>query len=865
MTACMSEHPGLTSIRVSRALPTLTTCPICGRASSLEITNGHDKDQIYRCLYGDCSFIGGSIELYRRLKNLRDPQDSVLHLVADGVLSAGDEIGSQINEYIIEQELYYEQVIEFWELARSNLLEGDTTTAGILQQIGCWDGLATSLTALSPHIGSISGSEIKDRFFLPKGQSSAIKKSVTYIVMPLWADPCLITGFIIMDSRTTVYLPVGQNKTLTGLGLLQSVKANGEIMVVCSTPVQALQMLATCLGNAYEAGIVYAHPTANCWSWPITKSNLVINLDNSLEHFQFAMNLPECRVLTREGADKMARNAYQHPRTMIEQGMAQSYRAHKALAIHLGNSPVHVAMASIQQLSLTNTDLSRIAADSPDDVKPRVQALLKTRMSRQTISFQGDVITLTDEGWVSTKKGLISDTAFFVNSIAYDSETGNGTVQGQILQKGQKFDFTSSLKDVQSRTVKWLNDQTMNSGGSLPLIMPGWSSKLWPISRLFQEPRSSSNSLYVGWVDNGSKLILPNAIIQAGSISPNPSSQMTNTVGAGLVPINGLTTHQRDLLVSKSPETKAFWAVFTACCCNLTSPMHQLGTRAIGLIEASNTLIGQMVHQLVEVASLDRVKLPSESTNVIKEAKMREVNSPLPVWIEGESAAPGAIKKWLSAKGDRNCLVPIGKLLAAATTMEGGWIYLHPHGEKERTIVEYESLWPLIIDFISWLQTANMRYPTSEQTLVSSMLKLIETWCAQHMALGKIGSIFTGVSPFITSGVLGRQSSLGGKILSFIIECVQSQLLLVVEPDKGDWKQHMTLQNDELFISQERLRELIEQSGLRPISATSIRNALDEMGYLSGTVRNNIPGYAIKRDDYNLAWTFHASQGAYNA
>jgi hypothetical protein len=600
--------------------------------------------------------------------------------------------------------------------------------------------------------------------------------------------------------------------------------------------------------------VVFAPPNATTLGWPIAQRTILVLRQGALDHYRMAIDLPDCQVV---GPHDLQRRRGPRSAHAIQEELQELARpAHAAVAELFVRTDNVRAASNAQYLMLSGIDAARVLSHVPDYRREFVQNLLNHRSTSRSVRFGSDTISGDNEGWVSAKKGRISNVQFYIERVLHDPQTGVSQATGVILTAdGRKYDFQSPLKDVQGHTVTWLNNQLLGQCASLPIIQPGWGTKLAAISQLFRAPTTVHTGGVYGWTDDRRRLVLPRITIADGLIQPNPLP-ISDSTGSGLGLPEPLKDYEVRALLVDDQVGGLFWSLFCGIVANLYAPLHKQGTHGLAVVAPEGRLLDQLLKSAVSEIGLPANGFTASSPSKMEDLKRRELRSPLPLYVGRAWRDHEGFGRWLRLAHERNCLVEMDRRTAIATSFDGGWVYISSDAPESEDVRRLSGLWRALPLFVAWMQSTRSDYPTLKTQLIPGFATLVQKWLISLG--GQPSKVFVRVDQGARLDVVDRVSPPSWKILGFLVENAEQGLLKLwrVETDAGDPSVGLAIdrKGELAFISRQQFCALFDSAGLTPPPHKQVVDALEEQGFLIGQTYRDVRGYAIDLDQYNLQW-----------
>lgn len=839
-------------------MPTLSKCPICGAQGTLEASYGHNRCPAYWCRSPECWFVGDGIQLYRAVTHL-STREACHALIANRVLPYEAELDPEIDEYELELSRYHQDVWSIWELANQQLQQAGSAAAGLLQDFGCWEShnITCGVRGLGRHLGVLRGSQVRELANVPKHVDLNVRAGQHYLVMPLWLDRWVISGFVLFghDGQQLWWPILGKE---SGVGMIHTCPMNEGILLGCGNPVHALQFYAHSLSQAQPMAVTYLHDSSATWGYLTASRRVMLNLSRRPALYERALAHPECQIVTEHDLRGGQVDRISSPRARLEHLCGLGLPTHRALAVYLGSLASSSAASVLGQLNLQASDIQRVLAAAPEHTRGQLSALFRQGQSSSSIKFQSDVITCAEQGWKSGRRGVICNTMFFIDEILCDTNTHQGTAVGTVVQGGREFKFTSPIQDLENRTQEWLRNILADNRAGWLEIQPGWASKLFAISQIFRTPKTTYTTNAIGWVEGGKRLVLPNLLVEAGEVVPNPHPIRGASCATGLSR-TPLEADKLDRWSRDTPTARCFWALFGVVGCNLFSPFHRFGTFGIGVLDRPQGVLGALTDDLVEQVGLERITFRQSTPARLQDIWKQEQKSPFPLYIDETWAANDGFSKWLSNKQARNCLVRMSRPVAIGTCLDGGWAYVASDAPLTDERSAFAGAWDLLPRFVAWAQLNPIQWPVIRSGTLPALYDALARWMG---TVGMDPKVLRGAQEMVEIDMLERTSSWGMKFVSLLIESVESGLIPFIPADQSPPGEAVTVDYAEelVFISRASLTRLMGQMGLAVPSHNHIVSALQSAKALKGTRYRDVAGYSIPLDQWSMLYSLRGTR-----
>ena len=841
-----------------RTLPAVSKCPLCQTQSSLEITRGLNGRPIYRCRDPHCDFLGDGVTLFQAVSGISDVYDTCLQLLSEGVVHHVEGFQSEVESYLAARAAYHNIDLAFWHQCQANFSGRNSLVAALLQQHGAYaEGIWES--GIHRHIGCCTGRWVKEHYTPRQGTKNWIKVEDEYLVMPLWGDMLTIVGYLLVNQWSEYEILPARNLQMgdTGLGFLHTCYPNDDLMLICTCPFEALRVFSRGLVSGDRIGMVYAHLSSNTFRTCPVRQHLLLNPEDKPSYHKMALRIPECRVATAEDVQKASATGFEPMQTEIDLLHECSQTVYQAIARRLSRLQSHEALSEIDHLSLDSSEVIKVLGSCPPEAKDRLASMLKGRMQSRSVALGRDSVVCSPEGWLSDRVGLISNTMFFIDTLIYDQHSGQIEAEGTITQGDNQYPFRTPFETLRKKTEQWLLDTVIKNRGQVPIIANGWKNKLWPISQLFRNPRTIYTANASGWVNDNQRLLLPNIVIEHGAIYENTGAEIDDAAGAMLsVPRDLEAQHFKDLCYDDE-SGGVFWGLFTAIAANILAPFHGLGTAGIAVVGSPEGVLGQLVAQADREVGFESLNFQTASKRQAQQARKTEARSPFPVLVREAWNNSEGFRSWLQAGEDRNCLVEMSKDVAIATSLSGGWYYVSSQavGDGWR---RFETLWRTLPLFIAWVQSNAVEWPTSRSELVNKLLMVVEQWlgCSGHDGR----AVLNRAERIFTVDVIDRHTVWGVRFINFVIEATETGLMRLNNGGSAAIDQSVTIdaRGRVVFVPAQLVGNLMRDLGITPPAHKQVCQSLEDIGVLTGKTYQNISGYAIDRDQYNMYWSLRA-------
>lgn len=849
----------LFSVEIPRALPTLSKCPVCGSPACLETTYGHGHAPTYWCRNPSCWFQGDGIQLYRAVTH-KTTREACYDLIAARVLPRDGDLDREITNYLADLEQYQDRVWSIWERARNEFRSASSGVSGLMQDFRCWESATATcgIGGFGNHLGCLRGSDIKNLPGVPKHVELYVRSGQYYLVLPLWLDRWVISGFVFVGhGNQQLHWQVWGREA--GIGLLHTTAMNEATIVSCDCAAHAIQLISNGISSAYKLPVTYIHDDTSNWGYLLAQRRVLLNTTKRPALYRKAIPFPECQILTGPDLDACRIGSLPHPRARLEAMSQHGYPTFRAIAVLLCGLGASQAAATIQALELQPAEIQRVIASTPEHMRESIQTLFRQQPGQTTIKFQNETITCGPDGWRGAKKGLICNTMFFVDQIVCDTSTHQGTAIGTVIQGDREFKFSSPIKDVELHTQEWLRDVLAQNRAGWLEILPGWASRLFAISRMFRQPQTLYTSNAVGWVENGHRLVFPNLVVEGGSVQSNPHPIQGANCGVGLIKLD-IQASQLESWVKDDEAGHIFWAMFGLLCHNLLTPFHNYGSFGIGLLDRAQGLLSGMALDLVDQVGLERITFRNTGQARMQEIWKLEQRSPLPLYIDETWASNEGFVKWLSNKQTRNCLVMMSKPVAIGTCLDGGWAYIRSSVPVSDARSRYLQAWNLIPHYMAWHQANKIEWPAIRSAAIPTLFGSIAEWL---ISLGLDPRVLKRAQDMIEVDMLERTSSWGSKFLSLLIESVECGLVPIKNSEQLQGASDCIVldqQADLVFISRATLTRLMGQMGLPVPPHQHIQSMLQASKALCSTRYRETSGYAIPLDQWSLYYSLRGSR-----
>ena len=849
---------GCFSITASDTLPTVVRCPVCRQPNSLDVARWGGQI-LYRCRNRhNCGFQGDGVLLYAVVTN-QDLRMACLELLSCGVIPATDDSLSVIDDYLVEHDLRQRGWLSFWQDAQSHFAAADTHVRVILQRMGVWESQETTCgpSGLGSILGAARGDTIKNDLVLTKQDAQWVRDTHTYTVMPMWASFGEITGFTVWDRELEwALIPLvtvnPRSAPVDGVGMLELYKPAGDVLFLCENPLHAVQLACLGWGSGRDFPVVHVGPRSATCATLSARQHIMLLGEESMDHYKLCLKRPDMRVCRPKD---LAASCCQTSEAKQAELVAGSRPSHQALADCLMQADPSTARVMAQNLRLSTTDIARVLSAVPSTRQEGMRDILEGQSDMRSVKLGQVEVIHNDSGWYTDKHGQVLDCVFFIDRVVYDPSNKNGTAHGVIIKDNQQYEFNSPLRDVQNKTLDWLNDVLLRHCASMPICLPGWARKLFNISVLFQSPQTVHSSGLLGWTANDRQLILPHIVINDGQLQHNTAPPADAVPGQALMLTQEPTADVVREFVADDDASATFWALFCGVCINVFSQLHDRGTFGVGIVDAHGTLLGHLAEQARVELGLPAIEFSTASSRKLSEIKTKESSSPLPYYIEDDWHKAEGFRKWMRHAGDRNCLVEMSLPVAIGTSLDGGWLYIRGPSDSEDHAHRFMSAWSLLPHFIAWAQTERISFGQTKSELPRAILNAIGDWMHVRWSIPFLPNARS--QKIIKLDPLDRLASRGSKILSFLIENVEAGRTRLLKSEQvSDVANGVISDHDAetLFISAQHVAELFDECGLHAPTSREVADALEHAQLLKGRSYRGVRGFVIDQSQYNFLW-----------
>lgn len=831
----------------------VSACPICRVPLALEVTPGVNGIPIYACTAPRCRFVGDGLELFAAARKL-DLASAALELVASGICKEAADLQRSIEDYLGYHQGPDKRLQEWWREANESFYNGDTDAAGMLQTLGCWHSPTATMGPqdLGALLGISKGDEIKEFIDDYRRRAYLLQDWKSYFVMPTWADPRTITGFIFFDEHgDSQYISTQGNSQHHGLGLLSSARVNAEKVFIANHPLVAMQFLAHLRSGGLTASVVCSTDSTNTWSQLFCKQRIFLNFSDSLRTCTHALRDPTSLMVTQRALQR--KPALLTPHGSVEYLESSAAQIHRAIGEMLSAMEYHTAKTSAAQLGLQNTDIARILAGIPDGARSRLEDIFKDLINNQSVQYQNDTITMSNGCWISAKKGQISNAVFLIDKVICDAWNSQRLAIGVLLQGNKQFPFAVPFADLEKKTEETLRNLIDHNRGDVLMLAPGWASKLCHLSMQFRPPVTEHNAVSTGWVNDFKRLVLPRLSIEGGVIEVTATP--LKGAGGGLQGMGEIWDIQE--LVEDNEINAIFWALAAAVTANVFGNQHPHGTAGIALVDSKGTLLEQIIADAVDGIGLERVTFSSSSAAVLKEIKNKELRGVLPLYVDEIWSRSKGFAQWQKLDAQKNVIVPMAKPVAIATSLQGEWVYLTHKGalphEGARKLLRY---WNVLPELWAYLQRSGypwdkLRSGYLNDLLLTAMNRWLHDLGYENPAVLKHAAGLLSVDAMASS-------PWGYRFMGFLIEAVKAGLtrtLKVIETDDPHAGIIINDAEETAFVSRTHVVDLMQGLGVDPPLHKDILDRLTEASCLQGQKYRGTVGYLLALDRWNLCWS----------
>ncbi len=509
MQIVVKEVAGLMGVDVSKTLPCVTNCPLCG-AKELEIR--HPWHVVCR----KCYFIGDLVTLYSYFKK-EELLSSIAYLKSRALLDLGKDEEKYV-KIVRNQMLWRKLIKEKAELLR----DPPASFTGVLGKYNCRFSLMTP-QALGPHIIPLFRKDIEEMpLELTLDGDQILRWWNNYIAV---AIPCYdgvdLLGFWLVTQRGAKYLQVThRDAPANGFGLLPSIR--DDVNFVMSDPLLALRLTLWSASNAgAPTGFVVPYGLRDTAETYRTRGTVFWDYDDETSWLIRATGTPAAHVVTTSQLPQSFDKEVNFPCGGSYQQFVDFIRlnakpAHQALALHLLKLPRSKAKADLIGITMESAEKAKCIAYVTGEDAKQLSLLLNSQVSTQTIDWSGTTVSETPNGWVCKGK-VISSAMFYLDTVRpIPGSGGNAVINGQIVYGGRSYDFEEQYNVIRGNTAKWLESFIVMKCGHLIYIDKAWKNRLLDVSQKFKQPAAIMEGQRYGW--DGELLRLPYFIVDSKDV-----------------------------------------------------------------------------------------------------------------------------------------------------------------------------------------------------------------------------------------------------------------------------------------------------------------------------------------------------------
>ena len=826
---------------------------MCRSSNTLEIAPGLQGVPIYSCGAPRCGFTGDGVEIFAAARKL-NIEAAVYELVSAGVIPGDPGLHGILEDYLMDRRGELNGPMGWWKRANQKVLRGSTHAAGILQARGCWHGLTSTSGphGLGPFLGVATGTEIQalveERLYMLQGWRH-------YLVTPFWGDPRTITGFsCLSEEGDAVSVHLDNRSKAWGFGFLHTTGVRSERVLITNHPLTAMETLANAMASGVRLGVIYAHERSDTWGSLYARRRIFLNTSGALATFKQALGDPQALVVAPADLKKGQPQELMTPQARLAHLESCGSVVHVALGNFLSSLSNSEAKASVIQLGLSIQDIARVISGVSEVSRGRLQDLFNEVVMNQSVRYNGDTISMAPEGWVSQKKGVISNTVFLVDRVVCDAWNNQQLAMGVVIQNRKQFAFQVPVVQLKKPEI-WLTEFMAAQRGDFVHVTQGWGPKLYDISLQFRQPSTEHSVVTTGWANEGRRLVLPGVSIEAGSIEPMGAP--LRGPGAGLRGMGPPGSWEIPEALKETPEAALFWALFAAITVNVFVGHHNHGTSGIALVDAKGYALDAVVNDAVAAIGLERVVFASTSAAAMKEIKNKELKGVLPLYVDELWSKSRGFSQWQKLDTHRNAVVSMSKPVAIASSLCGEWIYIGHKGTPVTPgIKEFTGYWNLLPEFWAYLQVHGTWESTRSSVVRGLLMGPLQAWLR---TLGcETPPAVKAAMELVTVDLVAAQAPWGYRFLGLLIESARAGCLRSMKTiETDDMTSGLIVDDagDTVFIAKSTVQELLVSLGVEPPGYKEISDRLAEASCLLGQRYRGTQGFLLPLDRWNLCWS----------
>lgn len=502
--------------------PVTVDCPLCSGVSKLELRT---PDHV-QCR--SCHFSGDLVSLYAKKTGV-EIADAVGTLQQLGALDLrGAESGPYVDDAKRQDAIKGLIAKRLAWIAKEGF---GFAIPSILDRLNCRQYIH-GLPALLPHVIPLRREDLIGPVF---ASSEAVPKeckqtwvwwsNYSALTVPVYHGTDII-GLHVMTSKETRYLPfVGGSKRIhvgAAFGLLPSY-LDPAVLVVDDVHVALRYMLWSLADHGRVVPFVAPQGIRDTVEFYQGGRTVFWSPRGDPKHYLRAIETPRAQTLDHTYAGKFDVDRDLPFRGSFGQLIAaaqESVPAHQAAAVQLCRMPEPEARTVLATVRLDAADRAKVLAYVGGDDARHVASLFENAVHDETITWGGDIITDTQDGWISRGR-VISSAKFYIEKIRPQGNSGEAIAEGVILYRtptGNRvsFKFVEQITAMRKDTGEWLQRRVISITGFTPFVDPPWSKKLIEIAQQFHAPVPILGTQYYGW--NEDVLRMPNFTVDANGL-----------------------------------------------------------------------------------------------------------------------------------------------------------------------------------------------------------------------------------------------------------------------------------------------------------------------------------------------------------
>lgn len=637
---------GLLGMHFRRQSPTVDNCPLCGTPSKLEIRNASHV----HCRA--CHFTGDVIELLNR-RRCKDGEEEELEQTVDeleirGILGFTD---SERSSYIQNQKR------QDWlrELVDNGVQPLKKVVPAFLSALLDQHNVRHPhrvIKSLTPHICVLYRRDLDGQ--VPRTARETMKWWGKYGALAITCyDGSRIVGFWLITRKGAQYLPMTDART-TVSGFAQLPSVTHDAVYVVDNPIQALRYIIwSVLEKGEPQGFVVPFGVQDSADSYRARRVVFWSPDGNSAWYLRALNTPRALTLDNDSLGTFDPDTQMPCRGswgVFTRHATSALDAYKAAARHLLSLKEADARSLMASTPIDSGDKAKLKACVSGVDQKLFEGLLATITTEETVTLDGDVITATEQGWMSKGK-LISSVTFQIDQIRTTGRYGEGTAYGTITYDGHTFPFEEDLQFMIKSPLDWLSETLIDRGLRPPYFQASWRKKLLEVSQRFHEPDIISNKSQYGWLDGA--LQMPHFVVDSSGVFP--FQLITNGPQLGLpTELNSVEWDE-----FKKPS---FCKLFLALLGNMFRTAK--GFPGIGI------LLSNEQHVIERVAgAFGAAPVISPSLSQIDEA----LDKPLPLFTQWQ---PSKLRDMFNIPGLKHLMVSVDSQTYSVASLNPDWLRL---------------------------------------------------------------------------------------------------------------------------------------------------------------------------------------------